>query len=257
MILHKIEKRYLNIFLFQSKNKHTMTTNFTPKIFAKFMQTVFHFTLDESNAMADNEFILDSIPLLYGEDEDIPFMQECLGNIFAKSSNVYNYIKYQHILKKLLLFAALYLNKHKECIGKFQMAHALTLVIALAKKNTADSTEQADQNELNHRRCILIQKVFEYVIELSKKIVDGHHIDMLKDVVIYYEKDELNPDKYDISRLIEPLEPAKLERSSAKTYMHVSPYQAYLVRNEDKIKNDIHPIYDKNDEIKEYMIPVI
>jgi len=250
----------INIF-FQSTNqtnkRSIMTTNFTPKIFAKFMQTVFQFDLDESNAIADNEFILDSIPLLYGEDEDIPLMQEYLGNILLNSKNVYNYVKHQHILKKLLLFAALYLNKHKECVGKFQMANALTLVIALAKKNKATSPEQANLNELNHRRCILIQKLFEYVVELSKKIVDGHHIDMLKDVVIYYEKDELNPDKYDINRLIEPLEPTKLERSSAKTYMHVSPYQAYLVRNEDKIKNDIHPIYDENDEIKEYMIPVI
>jgi len=250
----------INIF-FQSTNqtnkRSIMTTNFTPKIFAKFMQTVFQFDLDELKGMAENEFILHSIPTLYGEDEDIPLMQEYLGNILLNSKNVYNYVKHQHILKKLLLFAALYLNKHKECVGKFQMANALTLVIALAKKNKATSPEQANLNELNHRRCILIQKLFEYVVELSKKIVDGHHIDMLKDVVIYYEKDELNPDKYDINRLIEPLEPTKLERSSAKTYMHVSPYQAYLVRNEDKIKNDIHPIYDENDEIKEYMIPVI
>ena len=67
----------------------------------------------------------------------------------------------------------------------------------------------------------------------------------------------MNPAKYDISKLIEPLEPAKLERSSAKTYARVSPYQAYLVKNEDEIKNDIHPIYDENDEIKEYMIPVV
>ena len=234
-----------------------MTTNFTPKIFAKFMQTVFQFDLDESNTMADNEFILHSIPTLYGEDEDIPLMQEYLGNILLNSKNVYNYVKHQHILKKLLLFAALYLNKHKECVGKFQMAHALTLVITLTKKNKATSPEQANLNELNHRRCILIQKLFEYVVELSKKIVDGHHIDMLKDVVIYYEKDELNPDKYDINRLIEPLEPTKLERSSAKMYTRVSPYQAYLVRNEDKIKDYIYPIYDENDEIKEYMIPVI
>jgi hypothetical protein len=80
---------------------------------------------------------------------------------------------------------------------------------------------------------------------------------MLKDVVIYYENDELNPGKYDISKLFEPLETAKLERSSAKTYTRVSPYEAYLVRNEDKIKDYIYPIYDENDEIKEYMIPVV
>lgn len=231
-----------------------MTTHFTPKIFAKFMQTIFQLALD----MEDNNIIVESIPTLYGEDEDIPLMQECLGNILANSKNVYNYVKYQHIFKKLLLFTALYIRKHKECIGKFAMAHALTLVITLTKKNNATSQEQAELNQLNHRRCILIQKLFEYVVELSKKIVDdGDNIDFVKDVVIYYEKDELNPAKYDISKLIEPLEPAKLERSSAKTYARVSPYQAYLVKNEDEIKNDIHPIYDENDEIKEYMIPVV
>jgi hypothetical protein len=235
-----------------------MTTNFTPKIFAKFMQTVFQFDLDELKGMAENEFIVKSIPTLYGEDEDVSLMQEYLGNILLNSKNVYNYVKHQHILKKLLLFAALYLKKHKECVGKFVMAHTLTLVITLTKKNKATSQEQADQNELNYRRCILIQKLFEYVVELSKKIVDdGDNIDMLKDVVIYYEKDELNPGKYDISKLFEPLEPAKLERSSAKMYTRVSTYKAYLVKDEDKIKDYIYPIYDENDEIKEYMIPVI
>lgn len=220
------------------------------------MQTIFQF-----DDIADNNFIaqsVHSIPILFGEDEDIPFMQECLGDILANSKNVYNYIKYQHILKKILLFAALYIRKHKECVGKFQMANSLTLVITLAKKNKATSKEQAELNELNYRRCILIQQLFEYVVELSKKIVDdGDNIDMLKDVVIYYEKDELNPGKYDITKLIEPIEPAKLERSFAKTYTRVSPYQAYLVKNDDDIKNDIHPIYDENDEIKEYMIPVV
>lgn len=230
-----------------------MTTHFTPKIFAKFMQTIFQLALD----MEDNNIIVESIPTLYGEDEDIPLMQECLGNILDNSKNVYNYVKYQHIFKKLLLFTALYIRKHKECIGKFAMAHALTLVITLTKKNKATSPEEAELNELNYRRCILIQKLFDYVVELSKKIVDGHHVDILKDVVIYYEKDELNPGKYDISKLFEPLEPAKLERSSAKTYMRVSPYQAYLEKYNEKIKNDIHPIYDENDEIKEYMIPMI
>ena len=137
------------------------------------------------------------------------------------------------------------------------MANALTLVITLTKKNNTTSQEDAELNELNYRRCILLNKIFDYTVELSKKIVDGYHIDMLKDVVIYYEKDELNPDKYNISTIIQPLEPAKLERSSAKTYRRISPYQAYLAKDDDKLKNDIHPIYDKNDEIKEYMIPVI
>lgn len=230
-----------------------MNTHFTPKIFAKFMQTIFQF-----DDMAENNCIAQSIPTLFGEDEDIPFMQECLGDILANSKNVYNYIKYQHIFKKLLLFTALYIRKHKECVGKFQMANSLTLVITLAKKNKATSKEQAELNELNYRRCILIQQLFEYVVELSKKIVDdGDNIDFVKNVVIYYEKDELNPGKYDITKLIEPLEPAKLERSFAKTYTRVSPYQAYLAKNDDDIKNDIHPIYDENDEIKEYMIPVV
>ena len=234
-----------------------MTTNFTPKIFAKFMQSIFQFTLDELNDMASNEYILNSIPELYGEDEDIPLMQECLGDILIKSSNIYKYIKEQHILKKLLLFTALYIRKHKECIGKFQMANALTLGITLTKKNMSTSPEEAELNELNYRRCILIQKLFEYVVELSKKMVDGYNIDFVKDVVIYYEKDELNPGKYDITKIIYPLETCKLERSSAKTYMRVSPYQAYLEKYNEKIKNDIHPIYDENDEIKEYMIPMI
>jgi hypothetical protein len=235
-----------------------MPTQFTPKIFAKFMQTVFQFTLDESKGMAENDFIVKSIPTLFGEDEDLSLMQECLGNILINTKNVYNYIKYQYILKKLLIFAALYINKHKECVGKFQMANALTLVITLTKKNNTTSQEDAELNELNYRRCILIQKLFEYVVDLSKKIVDdGDNIDLVKDVVIYYEKDELNPDKYNISTIIQPLEPAKLERSSAKTYRRISPYQAYLAKDDDKLKNDIHPIYDKNDEIKEYMIPVI
>jgi len=233
-----------------------MTTNFTPKIFAKFMQTVFQFTLDESKSMAENDYIVQSIPELYGEDEDISFMQECLGNILINSKNVYNYIKYQDILKKILIFAALYINKHKECVGKFQMANALTLVITLTKKNNTTSQEDAELNELNYRRCILLNKIFDYTVELSKKVVDGYHIDMLKDVVIYYEKDELNPDN-NISTIIQPLEPAKLERSSAKTYRRISPYQAYLAKDDDKLKNYIRPIYDKNDEIKEYIIPLI
>jgi hypothetical protein len=234
-----------------------MTTHFTPKIFAKFMQTVFQFDLDELKGMAENEFIVKLIPTLFGEDEDLSLMQECLGNILLNSKNVYKYLKDQHIFKKLLLFAALYLKKHKECIGKFQMANALTLVITLTKKNKAVSREEVELNELNHRRCILIQKLFEYVVELSKKIVDdGDNIDLVKDVVIYYEKDELNPGKYDISKLFEPLEPAKLERSYVKNYINVSPYQAYLVKDEDKIKDYIHPIYDENDEIREYMLPM-
>ena len=234
-----------------------MTAHFTPKIFAKFMQTVFQFNSDELKGMTENEFIVESIPTLFGEDEDVSLMQEYLGNILANLKNVYKYLKDQHIFKKLLLFSALYIRKHKECIGKFQMANALTLVITLTKKNRTSSPEQAELNELNYRRCVLIQELFEYVVDLSKKIVDGgDNIDLVKDVVIYYEKDELNPGKYDISKLFEPLEPPKLERSNARNYIHVSPYQAYLVKDDINIKDYIYPIYDENDEIKEYKVPV-
>lgn len=235
-----------------------MTTRFTPKIYAKFMQSVFQFKLDELNdAMADNEFILNSIPELYGEDEDIPLMQECLGEIFSKSYNVYNYLKEQRILKKLLLFAALYINKHKECVGKYQISHALTSSITLAKKSSSSSPEKTELNEMIYRRCILLKQMFDYVVELSKKIVDGHDIDLVKDVVVYYEKDELNPGKYGIDKLFDPLDPPKLVRSNARNYIRVSPYQAYLVKDDEKIKNEIYPIYDENDEIKEYNIPMI
>ena len=48
-----------------------MTAHFTPKIFAKFMQTVFQFNSDESIGIAENEFIVESIPTLFGEDEDV------------------------------------------------------------------------------------------------------------------------------------------------------------------------------------------